>query len=203
MPTFDNISSNRRSYMKFIESFANAHGSLQILIVSTLYSIGIGSVLGLVRPNTLTGHFFFPFSPCHSTKIPQTLTDRYARINHGFTDHCHHYVPKPPACIFGSEDAQSAAAWSHVGLSALLLLVNPIISSLSDIHGRKSAILLALLLSCIPAFVFYLIIVRPDMNPVWYYVSVAVEDLFFFNYNNFLIANGTIFLYVLNFIYFF
>ena len=68
MPTFDNISSNRRSYMKFIESFANAHGSLQILIVSTVYSIGIGSVLGLVRPNTLTGHFFiFPSSPSRST----------------------------------------------------------------------------------------------------------------------------------------
>lgn len=110
-------------------------------------------------------------------KIPQTLTDRYARINHGFTDHCHNYVPKPPACKLGSQDAQSAAAWSHVGLSALLLLVNPIISSLSDIHGRKPAILLALLLSCIPAFVFYLIIVRPEMSPAWYYVSFCFEHL--------------------------
>jgi MFS family permease len=80
------------------------------------------------------------------------------------------------ACKNGSEDAQAAAAWSHVGLSALLLLVNPIISSLSDIHGRKPAILLALILSCIPALVFYLIIVRPDMNPAWYYVSIDVAD---------------------------
>jgi MFS family permease len=127
-------------------------------------------------------------------KIPQTLTDRYARINHGFTDHCDHLVPKPLACTYGSDDAQSAAAWSHVGLSALLLLVSPIISSLSDIHGRKPAILLALIVSCIPAFVFYLIVVRPDMNPAWYYVSDVIEDYRFIcvqNYNN--IFNITIF----------
>jgi MFS family permease len=105
-------------------------------------------------------------------QIPQTLTDRYARIHHGFTDHCHKYAIKPPACRAGSDDAQSAAAWSHVGLSTLLLLVNPVVGSISDIHGRKPFILLALALSCVPAFVFYVIVRKPEMNPVWYYVSL-------------------------------
>ena len=128
--------------------------------------------------NVSTSNSYLP-NQSTNEQIPQTLVDRYARINHGFTDHCHHYVPKPLACKYGSEDAQSAAAWSHVGLSALLLLVNPIISSLSDIHGRKPAILLALILSCIPAFVFYVIIIRPDMYPAWYYVCVYCRGLHF------------------------
>lgn len=80
-------------------------------------------------------------------------------------------MTKPPECKAGSDDAQSAAAWSHVALAAFLLLINPIVSALSDVHGRKPVILGAVLLSCIPAAVFYQILVEPNMNPIWYYVS--------------------------------
>jgi hypothetical protein len=51
MATVTAAPSNRQSYMKFISSFVKAKGALQILVVSTIYSIGIGSVLGLVRSN--------------------------------------------------------------------------------------------------------------------------------------------------------
>jgi hypothetical protein len=175
------------NYKKFISSFLNSHGALQILIVSTLYAISVGCVLGLVRytfhrtsPQYLANVFFlyYSYAPAyiHLTRsffsqVPETLADRYASINHGFTDHCRNYAIKPPACRAGSEDAKSAAAWSHVPLSVLLLLVNPIVSSLSDVHGRKPVILLALTVSCIPAFVFFLLLLFPKMNPVWYYVS--------------------------------
>lgn len=51
MATVTAAPSDRQSYMKFISSFVNTNGALQILVVSTIYSIGIGSVLGLVRSN--------------------------------------------------------------------------------------------------------------------------------------------------------
>jgi hypothetical protein len=38
-----------RNYKKFISVFFSAYGAWQILIISTLYAVGIGSVLGLVR----------------------------------------------------------------------------------------------------------------------------------------------------------
>jgi MFS family permease len=180
-------SAHTNNYKKFISAFLNSHGSLQILIVSTLYAISVGSVLGLVRytfhrtshlylanvffSTTITLLLTSTYHDHYCSQVPETLADRYARINHGFTDHCRNYAIKPPACDAGSEDAKSAAAWSHVPLSVLLLLVNPIVSSLSDVHGRKPVILLALTVSCIPAFVFYLLLLFPKMNPVWYYVS--------------------------------
>jgi hypothetical protein len=43
----DSVHTN--NYKKFISAFLNSHGALQILIVSTLYAISVGSVLGLVR----------------------------------------------------------------------------------------------------------------------------------------------------------
>jgi hypothetical protein len=44
------------NYKTFISSFVKSRGSLQILIVSTIYAIGIGSVLGLVRPSLYLSH---------------------------------------------------------------------------------------------------------------------------------------------------
>ena len=58
-----------------------------------------------------------------------------------------------------------------------MLVVNPIISALSDVHGRKPVVLGAVLLSCIPAAVFYKILVEPNMNPIWYYVSLYLQSL--------------------------
>jgi MFS family permease len=130
------------------------------------------------------------------SKIPAVLADRYARINHGFTDHCRNFAIKPPECKAGSDDAQSAAAWSHVALSAFQLLINPIVSALSDVHGRKPVILGAVLLSCIPAAVFYQILVEPKMNPFWYYVS---SQAVLMSINNFLMSRG-LFLFIIGLI---
>jgi hypothetical protein len=63
----DNDNHSRRTYFKFIDSFAKAHGSLQILIVTTVYSIGIGSVLGLVR--SVSHRICF----CFSSGFPASL----------------------------------------------------------------------------------------------------------------------------------
>jgi hypothetical protein len=50
LPTDDNAESLHVSnYRKFISVFCSSHGAWQILVISTLYSVGIGSVLGLVR----------------------------------------------------------------------------------------------------------------------------------------------------------
>jgi hypothetical protein len=50
LPSEDNEASLHVSnYRKFITVFCSSHGAWQILVISTLYSVGIGSVLGLVR----------------------------------------------------------------------------------------------------------------------------------------------------------
>ena len=50
------------NYTKFILVFFRSHGSWQILIVATLYAVGIGSVLGLVRSRGVSTGFFKGFS---------------------------------------------------------------------------------------------------------------------------------------------
>lgn len=118
---------------------------------------------------------FFQLHPPHRTKIPATLADRFAHLNHGFTGRCSDFAIKPPPCQWGSDDAQSAAAWSHVGLSAFLLLLNPVLGSWSDRHGRRRVILFSLAVSIVPAIVFLVLLQDPTMHPAWYYVRTSIE----------------------------
>jgi MFS family permease len=53
-----------------------------------------------------------------------------------------------------------------------MLLINPVLGSLSDVTGRRPAILLSLALSCVPALVFVCLVRIPTMHPLWYYVRV-------------------------------
>lgn len=109
--------------------------------------------------------------------MPSTLADRYAYLNHGFTGRCNDYELKPDPCIAGSQDAQNAAAWANVALSLLTLLCNPVMGAVSDMHGRRPVILLALIVSCLPSTVFWLLQRLPHLHPVWYYTANSVTGL--------------------------
>lgn len=115
-------------------------------------------------------------------KIPASLGDRYAHIDHGFGYHSDsnatscmdysHMSTKPIECQEGSDDAQAAAAWSNFGLNLLTLIFCPVVGAASDFHGRRPCILLGLSLSCIPAVMYLVVLLVPTLDPVWYYVSL-------------------------------
>lgn len=69
------------------------------------------------------------------------MTDRYARLNHGYTDarDCADYDvgEKPDECLDGSADAQTAVAIEQMVANGLTFLTSALIGSLSDEHGRK------------------------------------------------------------------
>jgi hypothetical protein len=71
------------------------------------------------------------------------MMDRYARLNHGYTDEreCSDYGlgNKPQACLDGSADAQNAVAMEQLVLNTLTFFTSSFMGSMSDEHGRKGA----------------------------------------------------------------
>jgi DHA1 family tetracycline resistance protein-like MFS transporter len=58
-------------------------------------------------------------------------------------------------------------------MNLLSFLLNPVLGSLSDAHGRKPVILLSLAVSALPAAVLVALIQTPALRPVWYYAVNA------------------------------
>ena len=110
--------------------------------------------------------------------VPDTISDRYARLHHNYTGPdcgmvgAHGDVPLE--CQEGTDDAQLAATWSHVGICVFGLILNPVVGSWSDRHGRKGAMIASLLVGWLSAIVFFGTIVTPTMDPFWYYLSYSL-----------------------------
>ena len=143
-------------YERFLVAFGRSRGGLEILVVTTLLSLGIGVTVAL---------------------IPGVATDRYARLHFDYSGPpCDLFdkLDKPLACQAGSDQAQEASTWSNVALCVALLLCNPVIASLSDSNGRRKVILYSLSLAILPAVVFSMLLYIPEMNPFWYYAANSV-----------------------------
>jgi hypothetical protein len=69
------------------------------------------------------------------------MSDRYARLNYGYTDDrdCSDYAmgQKPQECLDGSADAQTAVAFAEMISNGLTFLTSSLVGSLSDEYGRK------------------------------------------------------------------
>ena len=116
----------RRSVLRresFLVQFSKTKGPPQIAFIMILIAMGFGSTIGVV---------------------PAVMSDRFARLQHGYDDSapfCSSYHPaeeeKAAACLAGSSDAQSAAAFSNLISNGLTFLMSSLLGSLSDQHGRK------------------------------------------------------------------
>ena len=101
---------------------------------------------------------------------------------HGWdgTEACDSFIIQPAACVAGSEQAQSAAAFWNFVTKGLTFLCNPIVGSISDHYGRRPILLGGLFLSCLPAVVFFVLVTVPTLHPFWFNVSnslIGVVDM--------------------------
>lgn len=84
--------------------------------------------------------FGCPFFSSYS-QVPAVMTDRYARLNHGYQgiQTCADYGmrDKPQACLDGSADAQRAVAMEQMISNILTFFTSSLMGSISDEYGRK------------------------------------------------------------------
>lgn len=153
---------NPQTYRResFIEEFVYSKGPPQIVILIMLLAFGFGSTIGVV---------------------PAVVTDRYARLNHGYSDEkeCSEYAMgmKPQACLDGSADAQNAVAIEQLISNTFTFFTSSLIGSLSDEHGRKGILVLGIFLSSLSPLCLLLLQIRPQMNPFWYYCVGSIQGL--------------------------
>jgi hypothetical protein len=104
----------------FIMQFASKEGPRAIIILIVCLAMGVGCTVGVV---------------------PAVMTDRYARLNHGYDGamSCSEYSidTKPRACLDGSADAQNASATANLINNVLTFITSSLMGSLSDEHGRR------------------------------------------------------------------
>jgi DHA1 family tetracycline resistance protein-like MFS transporter len=124
-------------------------GIVSLLLISIIFAVGVGSVIGLV---------------------PAVLVQRYASLE-GFRGNCMDYDVKPETCQAASDQAQFAASISNVITYLIMLISNPVVGSISDTRGRRPVIILSLALQCIPSSVFVLLQHCPRMHPIFFYAS--------------------------------
>lgn len=108
----------------FLMEFVEKEGPPQILILVLLLALGFGSTIGVV---------------------PAVMTDRYARLNHGYTDptDCADWSmdEKPFECLAGSADAQNGAAYENLISNVLTFITSSMVGSMSDEYGRRGTFL--------------------------------------------------------------
>lgn len=147
-------------HKSFIAYFVHSNGPPQIIILVVLLAVGLGSVIGVV---------------------PAVMTDRYARIAHGYSGEksCSDYSPteRPQACLDGSSDAQNAVAMEQFISNGLTFFTCSLVGSLSDEYGRKWILLIGVLMATLSPLFLLLIQLNPEMNPLWYYVVGALQGL--------------------------
>ena len=110
-----------QKHKSFIIEFVEKKGPRQILILMLLLALAFGSIIAVV---------------------PAVMTDRYARLNHGYTDPkgCTEWGiedTKPAACLAGSGDAQNAAAIENLISNIFTFITSSMIGSISDQRGRR------------------------------------------------------------------
>ena len=109
------------------------------------------------------------------------MADRYARLNHGYTGpHCGTLEIKPYACQQGTDDAQETASWSNLAVSLNALLLNPVLGTYSDSHGRRPVIMASVFALLLPSFALLAIMTMQTLHPIWYYLAnsmIASFDL--------------------------
>lgn len=103
----------------FWQFFLISKGPSQLVFLSLLFALALGSTVGVV---------------------PEILTQRYAEFYYGFDGICSDYdkYNKPKACLDGSSDAQSADATATFVTNIIIFLTSSLIGSLSDEYGRRS-----------------------------------------------------------------
>lgn len=110
----------------FLMEFVEKEGPPQILILVLLLALGFGSTIGVV---------------------PAVMTDRYARLNHGYTDptDCADWSvdEKPFECLAGSADAQNGAAYENLISNVLTFITSSMVGSMSDEYGRRGTFFLS------------------------------------------------------------
>ncbi|CAB9510394.1 Hippocampus abundant transcript-like protein 1 [Seminavis robusta] len=144
----------------FLMQFASKKGPRAIFLLLMCLALGVGSTIGVV---------------------PAVMTDRYARLQHGYDDptDCADYDmnSKPQECLDGSADAQNIHAIGNLISNILTFTTSSLMGSLSDEYGRRSLLVVGVFFSCLPPLCLVLIQFIPTMNPTWYYVVSASTGL--------------------------
>uniref|UniRef100_A0A7S2XRJ3 Major facilitator superfamily (MFS) profile domain-containing protein n=1 Tax=Attheya septentrionalis TaxID=420275 RepID=A0A7S2XRJ3_9STRA len=144
----------------FLMEFATSRGPPQVVALCMLLALALGSTIGIV---------------------PAVVTDRYARLNHGYSDSydCSHYHSnqKPEACVAGNNDAQNASALTSLVSNLLTFVTSSVIGSLSDEYGRKGILVLGIFLSLLGPTCVVLLQLFDEMTPTWYYVASGSTGL--------------------------
>lgn len=144
----------------FLNQFASNKGARSVVFLIVFLAMGLGSTIGVV---------------------PAVMTDRYARLNHGYSDEmdCADYdmETKPEACLLGSADAQNVHATGNLVSNVLTFATSSLMGSLSDEHGRRGLLLLGVFLSFLATFMLVLIQLIPSLSPTWYYGATSLTGL--------------------------
>lgn len=144
----------------FLVQFASKKAPRAIVVLIVFLAMGLGSTIGVV---------------------PAVMTDRYARLNHGYDDemNCaeYHMGSKPQACLDGSADAQNASALGNLVSNMLTFMTSSLMGSLSDEHGRRGLLIAGVFLSVLSPICLVLIQIFPVMSPMWYYVAHSATGL--------------------------
>jgi DHA1 family tetracycline resistance protein-like MFS transporter len=140
----------------FFSAFVKAKGAIPVFIIATLLSSAIAMTVGVV---------------------PEILSDRYARLYHHYdgptcSNFDHELMPE--ACRNGEDDAQEASAWATLLLNMLTLFFNPVVGSLSDVHGRRGMLIFGIILSTLSPMVLVLMLIIPTIDPFWFYVANSI-----------------------------
>jgi len=144
----------------FLKFFLSSEGPPQIVFLCMLWALALGSTIGVV---------------------PSVLTDQYAKMYHNFDsgDSCANYAKeyKPPACLDGSSDAQTAAASASFVSNTFTFITSCLIGSISDEHGRRNLLILGQMFAVLGPFSLVMIQTFPSSNPNWYYVADSAGGL--------------------------
>lgn len=142
----------------FFVSLWNAHGAISVVLISVSLSFAMGCTVGIV---------------------PEVLSDRYARLHHGYhgdlpCSSFDDYASMPLACRHGADDAQDASAWTGMLQNLWTLFFNPVIGKLSDLHGRRRIFTLCTLSYSLGPMVLVWMQLCPTTNPLFYYIASSL-----------------------------
>ena len=125
-PTTTGTINTRTRRKSFLVEFSQTNGPPQIAGLMMLIAIGLGCTIGVV---------------------PAVMTDRFARLRHGYDlpERCWEFtttpggggIEKPDECFLGSADAQTAVSTSNLISNVLTFVSSSLIGSLSDEYGRR------------------------------------------------------------------
>lgn len=142
----------------FLHFFFASKGPPHLVVICILFAASIGSTVGIV---------------------PAVMTDRFARLNHGFDemDVCASFdaASKPEQCLQGSQDAQNMSAVGSLITNILTFVMSPLVGSMSDMRGRKAILVAGMILSSLSSLSLVLIQLNSRMSPLWYYGTYSLS----------------------------